>query len=203
MMEQLIQIDHQLFYWFNQSIANPFFDILFPILRDKKTWIPLYLGLVLWLIIKYKSKGGILILFLALSITLGDIISARIIKPGFERARPCHEESVINVRHIPSWDNTKSIYWWLPSKQPCGPGYSFVSSHATNHFALATTLGLCLWGPSPWILFIGLFWALHISLGQVYIGVHFPSDIFIGSILGLSIGLFLSKMFNKYVKFEI
>ena len=63
-MEQLIQIDHQLFYWFNQSIANPFFDILFPILRDKKTWIPLYLGLVLWLIIKYKSKGATLILFL-------------------------------------------------------------------------------------------------------------------------------------------
>jgi len=49
-----------------------------------------------------------------------------------------------------------------------------------------------MWG----LIFI---WALIQSYAQVYVGVHFPTDVFCGIIVGLIIGYVSGKLFNNQV----
>ncbi|MBK8699845.1 MAG: phosphatase PAP2 family protein [Saprospiraceae bacterium] len=80
----------------------------------------------------------------------------------------------------------------------CGSGYSFTSSHATNHFAIATFLSFSL-GTFLRKVRTPLFtWAGVISLAQVYVGVHFPLDVLCGGLLGFSVGLFWAWVFMRY-----
>jgi len=63
-------------------------------------------------------------------------------------------------------------------------GYSFPSTHATVSFALAEVLALY----EPRFRIVWYTIALAISVSRVYLGVHYPSDILVGALLGYSIG---------------
>ena len=141
-----------------------------------------------YLIYKTSKKAYIIIPLALASIGLADGISSHIIKPWIERIRPC---------------NLAEFTLEITTRVHCGSGFSFPSSHASNHFALATFIGLALYDISPWFLRIGLVWAAIISFAQVYVGVHFPIDVFSGMLLGLSIGFLLKKVMNVAVKYFI
>ena len=122
------------------------------------------------------------------TIGISDFISSKIIKPTIERPRPCHENSTIkNVRLLVG----------------CGGGYSFTSSHATNHFAIATFLGLVLLPLFRFSFPLFLAWAGSISYAQVYVGVHFPLDVISGGIVGFLIGYLFFRIYaalsEKYI----
>jgi undecaprenyl-diphosphatase len=64
--------------------------------------------------------------------------------------------------------------------------HSFPSGHAARAFLLATlALGL---GP-PWFGLALLAWAPLVSLARVSLGVHYPSDVAAGALLGIALGL--------------
>ncbi|TCK85604.1 undecaprenyl-diphosphatase [Albibacterium bauzanense] len=180
MLEYLTEIDKIVFLSINQGLSNPFFDFLMPILRNPYTWAPLYLFILIFAIKNYKKRGIIMILFFLLSFGLGDMISASVIKPQVMRVRPCNdvpfkEQVTVRVR--------------------CGSGYSMPSSHATNHFAMGVFLLMVFrkkWKPIIWL---SILWAASISFAQIYVGVHYPGDILVGSLLGILIGLFTSSIF--------
>ncbi|MEY2901476.1 MAG: hypothetical protein RLY89_582, partial [Bacteroidota bacterium] len=79
----------------------------------------------------------------------------------------------------------------------CGSGYSFTSSHATNHFAFAVfifiTMGQVL-GKWKWAF---LFWAGSVAYAQVYVGVHYPIDVLVGGLLGTLIGFISANLFQQ------
>ena len=50
---------------------------------------------------------------------------------------------------------------------------------------------------------IGLFWAAAIAYAQVYVGVHYPLDVFCGALLGLAFGITTGTIFNKRFGFAI
>jgi len=61
--------------------------------------------------------------------------------------------------------------------------YSFPSGHASGSFAIATSLTLRY--PDKPVLIAGLYaYALTVSLGRIYWGVHYPSDVFTGMLVG-------------------
>ena len=64
----------------------------------------------------------------------------------------------------------------------CGGTYGFVSSHASNTFAVAVFTGLFLRNRYYWIGI--LFWASLVGYSRIYLGVHFPGDIIGGAMLG-------------------
>ena len=100
---------------------------------------------------------------MVIAIILADYSSAQILKPFFQRLRPSHE-LIDGIRLL----------------VPKGGKYGFVSSHAANIFAAATVLSYF------YIKYKKLFFtiAVLVAFSRVYVGVHYPADIFFGSLLG-------------------
>lgn len=179
MLEQLIQFDQYLFFAVNKGLANPFFDWLMPALRNRFFWVPLYLFLAVFFVRNYGKQGWMLLIFLGLSFGLTDYFASSIVKPAFERLRPCNDPDIK--------DEVRSLI-------ACGSGFSFPSSHASNHFALAIFLISIFYHKWKPIMPLALFWAFSISFAQMYVGVHYPGDILFGAILGSMIGYSLSAI---------
>jgi undecaprenyl-diphosphatase len=179
MLEQLIQFDQNLFFTINHGLSNSFFDWLMPALRNRFFWTPLYLFIIIFSIRTYGKQGWIMILFLGLTFGCTDFISSSLIKPTVQRLRPCNDPEIKS--------DVKNLI-------DCGSGYSFPSSHASNHFGLAVFLIVLFFSKWKLILPMGLLWAASISFAQVYVGVHYPIDILAGAMLGGMIGFIMGKI---------
>jgi len=174
MMQELLQFDTELFLKIHRGLSNGFFDWLMPLLRNRYFWAPLYLFIVIFCIRQYKKNGLIIIGGILLAFALGDMISAKIIKPNVGRIRPCNEVQLSDQ---------------IIHRVPCPGGKSFPSSHATNHFGIAVFLIGVFYSKWKAILPIGILWAASISFAQVYVGVHYPIDVSVGMLLGITLGL--------------
>jgi undecaprenyl-diphosphatase len=108
----------------------------------------------------------------ALTILISDQVTSGLMKPFFERLRPCHEERLDGVIH---------------NYGRCGGLFGFVSSHAANTFAIATFLNLKIRDNLPYLKWIFL-WAFIISYTRIYLGVHYPFDILLGAVIGVAAG---------------
>jgi len=179
------QVDYFLFSKMNGEWHNAFLDSVIPFIRESYLWIPFYFFLILFTTINFKIKGWYWVLFFILNAMLSDFVSSTLIKGNLFRLRPCHDPSLGDkVRFLVSYCPTSS---------------GFTSSHAANHFAITmfifTTFKKAL---SPYWAFLFL-WACIISYAQVYVGVHFPLDIFCGAIVGLILGYIPAKIFNDRI----
>ncbi|WP_370450998.1 phosphatase PAP2 family protein [Olivibacter sp. XZL3] len=175
-----MQFDTDLFLMINQDMANIVFDWLMPHLRNPYTWAPLYLFILVFSIRTYKKRGVIMMVFLLLSFGAADFLSASVIKPAVKRIRPCNE---------------LTLQGEMVSRVRCGSGYSFPSSHASNHFAMALFLILVYRKRWNAILWFALFWAFAIGFAQIYVGVHYPVDVLAGAVFGSLIGYSLARLF--------
>ncbi len=72
----------------------------------------------------------------------------------------------------------------LPPLGGAPSSLSFPSAHATSSFAVATAMTRVEpWGALAFLL------AIALSLGRPYLGMHYPSDVVVGAILGVILGL--------------
>ena len=182
-MDYLIQLDHQLFNFINQELSNSFFDWIMPLIRNKNTWIPFYLLTAVLLFKTYGKKSLFIVLAVVLSVGLADGISSHALKPFFERTRPCLLPGFMeNVNLVVS---------------RCSGAYSFPSSHAANHFAIAFLLILIIRKNYSKLSSILLFWAGIICFAQIYVGVHFPTDI-LGGLLIAWLAAVISYSIYRY-----
>lgn len=184
-LEKIKNFDYKLFSKVNGEWHNSFFDVVFPFTREAFFWAPFYFFLVLFVTINFKKYGWLWVLFLIVNVFLSDQISSTLIKDNFFRLRPCRDPAVADhIRFLVSY---------------CPGSSSFTSSHAVNHFAAAmfifTTLRHKIKLNKWWsILFM---WAFIPSYAQIYVGVHFPTDILGGIIAGLILGFLVGYIFNK------
>jgi undecaprenyl-diphosphatase len=178
----ITSIDHTLFHFINQSIANPLLDAVCPILRNRFTWLPFYIIGGSWVLYKYRLNGLWILLTIAITILLSDQFS-NLIKMIVHRARPCHTEG---VRILVA----------------CSDTYSFTSNHAANHFALATFLTL-LFCHKRWVAYVLFLWASLVCFSQIYVGIHYPADIAAGALLGAGIGAIVYNVFERIVDVDI
>ena len=130
--------------------------------------------------------------FIGLLFLIGDQSSVKLFKDVFERLRPCHNPEITDLVH--------TLYG------KCGGQYGFVSSHATNSFALAIFSGFLLKSKYKYILPLMLLWAALVSYSRIYVGVHYPADILGGMILGSIVGIlvfWLMKFSNTRLGLKI
>jgi len=176
MVENLVEFDQNLFLKLNHW-ASPGLD---PVMLFLSGWIPwMILLIAVSLIIglstdKLFTRHNLFIVIgLAAVWILSDMVSVHLFKDLFERLRPCHEPSLAGQVRLVA--------------ESCGGPYGFVSSHASNSFALAIFSALAI--NRKWFTICVFVWALSISYSRIYLGVHYPGDIFGGILLGLFIGL--------------
>lgn len=170
-------------------MANPLFDSVMPLLRTSYSWAPLYLFLFVFAILNFKWNGVWWSLFFICTVSITDIISSRIFKEAFERLRPCQDPDFLE--HVRLLVNH------------CSGTFSFTSSHAANHFGMATYFYFTSRHLIHGWAWIGYIWAVLISFAQVYVGIHYPLDVICGALLGLCFGLFIGMFFNKRFGFAI
>lgn len=179
-MEKLKDIDQSLFIELN-SHHSPFWDTLMVLVSNKFVWFPFYFLLICLFIYFYRKRGVLMVLTLAASVGLADFVSSGIFKPFFERLRPCHEEVLGATVFV---------------IDGCGGRYGFVSSHAANSFAVAIFV-IFLLKPRQWLLKLVLvLWAVTISYSRIYLGVHYPGDVIVGSVIGSLAAWFGFYLYN-------
>jgi membrane-associated phospholipid phosphatase len=181
-MESILNFDAFLFDAINQGMSNAFFDKVLPFFREKLFWAPFYLFIISYIWLNFSTKKAIILLLgIVLSVAVADFTSSNLIKKNVQRIRPCND--VIFSQHI-------------IQRVPCGSGFSFTSSHACNHFAVAVFL-IGIFGKEwRWIKPALLIWAFLIAFAQVYVGVHYPLDVIVGGIIGSLIGLSILSFFK-------
>lgn len=184
MIDSLIQFDKQAFVLINGEWQNGFLDLICPFMRTQSNWYLAYAVVIYFLFNTYGKKAWYLLLTVGIAILVSDQLSGNLIKHAVERLRPCNDPAMSGqVRLLVH----------------CGSGFSFVSSHAANHFTAAFFMATVLAPTYRWIWPLALFWAAFISYSQVYVGVHFPLDICCGALLGISIGLVQGWVIKKFV----
>lgn len=183
--EELIRLDYAVFRLIQQIGVSNFLDHFMLGMREAKLWIPFYAFMLYWVWRNARSSMLLFILLTIASFGLADYSSASIFKPLFARERPCYEADLNGL---------------VRSLVGCGGRYGFPSSHATNHFALATFWywAIYLISGQKWRwLFL---WAFVIGYAQIYVGKHYPIDIVGGALLGILIGTVMAKLFEHWEK---
>lgn len=188
MIKYFSQLDHELFEWIQMHMRNSFLDPILLAARDKLFWIPLYIILISWVGFKFGRQAWKLFLLILITIIVTDQMNSTLLKKLVRRERPCNE-----------------VYFkdqFVPVL-PCSGGYSFPSSHATNHMGIAImiilTCGRYL-GPFKWLFLV---WALLIGFSQIYVGVHFPIDIAVGFLEGALLAFTIYSMSQKTKFFKL
>jgi undecaprenyl-diphosphatase len=183
LIESIIKLDKDLLLFLN-SMHNDITDFIMFWISEKFTWIPFYLFLIYLVIKNYKLRTIDVLVAVAILISLSDMTSVYGFKEVFQRLRPCHDPVVGPQVHLVN--------------DECGGMFSFVSSHAANTFALCFFL-ICILGKKiKWLTATMIIWASVVSYTRIYLGVHYPFDVFCGAILGTGIGITIGKSFNGY-----
>jgi undecaprenyl-diphosphatase len=181
-------VDTKLFFLINLGTANNLFDVLMPVLT--KGGYILFLPYVLYMFgkgIATRNAGGksymrqaLWTLFIAVcSLFIAEGIGT-IIKNAVARIRPCHV--LEGIRLLVN----------------CPASYSMPSGHAQSYFAFAVPIFPLTreFISTMWRLFpLGL--AIAVAFSRVYVGVHYPSDVVAGALIGVAVAIALVVFSGK------
>ena len=180
MFEQIRKLDEEILLFIN-SHHNSFLDSLMWFASGKWNWLPLYAFIIILLIIKFKKSAWLMILLIIPLIIASDQLSSGLLKPLTQRFRPSHEPGLENLLHYVN--------------KYRGGLYSFPSSHACNFFAGVSYACLAVAKKIKWLPYLLFPVALLACYSRMYLGVHYPSDILGGALLGAFLGWIFSKIF--------
>ena len=181
-MEQLIQLDKDLFIFLNSLGSEPF-DAFWLFITKQLHWTPFFIGVFYLLQRKVGWKNlGIIVLFIAVLITFTDQIT-NLFKNHFQRLRPCNDEEILDIIRIVKSSDT----------------FSFFSGHAANSMATTTFVFLLIRKYYKYTFLLFLF-PLIFAYSRIYLGLHFPGDILVGYMFGGTFGFGCYKIYNHFSK---
>lgn len=182
-LELLDAADKAVFAFIHAEASAPVLDGFMKMLRNALTWIPLYAFVAYWIIRRQPKYAWQFILMTIVCFAITDYGSASILKPLFARIRPCYDPDLQQA---------------IRGLVDCGGQFSLPSSHASNHFGLATFwfMAVSRMTGRRWnLLWV---WAVAICYAQIYVGKHYPLDILAGAVYGSAIGALCAHFFDRW-----
>ncbi len=175
-MHWLQTIDTGLFHFINRSLGNPVFDWLMPVLSGSGVpwFIPLAVAGVVGTLFYGTTRARLCALLIFLVVAIGDPLIINTIKHAIARPRPCLALSEV------------------VSRLGCTESGSMPSAHAANWFAITTVL--FLFYRRSWRFMLPM--AVGVAFSRVYCGVHYPSDVLAGALIGAAYALTLAWGFE-------
>jgi undecaprenyl-diphosphatase len=193
MISWLESIDRSILLFIN-GLNTPFLDELMWFFSGKLSLIPFYLILLYFLKKENNwSNSGLICIGVFLTVLISDQTSVHLFKEIFQRYRPSHNLEISHLLHY---------YEIKPGDFYRGGTYGFISSHAANYFGMLGFV-LPLFSEKYRILKVSsIVLGIIVSLSRVYLGVHYPSDVFLGAALGLLIGWSMNHFIYSRFKFD-
>lgn len=181
-------MDERVLLFLNQTIANDWADVFFAWISQSLFFsVPLLLLVMAFLSWRFGKDGFKFWLLIIAVITLGDQLGA-LLKYLVAQPRPCAElgETVRQVDTLFSINCSRHLN-------------GMPSNHALNFFLFVTYSSYVLrW--RGWLLGFGLL-AILVALSRVYLGVHYPSQILVGALIGISVGVGAGWLSVHHVSF--
>ena len=181
-------MDQELLLWINQSWAHPWLDVLMHRVSLRTGFgVPVALLILVYCAYRYGADGVKLWLWAVLAVAAGDAIGATI-KALASQARPCFDLYEL-VRQV-----------GRPPGTPCGSNLTGMpSNHSLDFFTMATLITFITRSRA---LMCGLFpVALAVALSRIYLGKHYPSQVMVGALIGITVGLVMAWLAVKYFEF--
>lgn len=179
--QTLIDYDKQLLLTVNGS-HSLYLDMLVRTLTHAATWIPLYLSLF-YIVVKNNDRVQKILLVLAsagLCVLIAGTIDDNIVKPFVARWRPTHDPQIGLLVDIV--DGYR------------GGRFGFFSAHASNTFSIAVFFWWLI--RSRLLTTAMVTWSLTNCWTRLYLGVHYPGDIFVGLCWGAFTGSFVYWLYH-------
>ena len=163
---------------FPASDAYSYFWVTY---TDKFTWMPMAIVAV-WCLLRHNTWRGALLMVLSVAMLflLSDFVIASTLKPWIARLRPSHDPAIMDMLTYVNGYR--------------GGNYGFPSNHASNGFAVAMFLALLY--RKPCITACTVLWACGSCYSRMFLGVHFPTDILVGALLGCLIAVIVYRIYN-------
>lgn len=178
----LQSMDLWLLHFFNGG-GNLLIDQMVWVLTSGFTWIPLYLALF-YVVIRNNetmSQIGLVILGALLCVLFADGLVDGIIKPTVARWRPTNDPIIKYTIHVVNGLR--------------GKDYGFCSAHAANTMSIAVFFSLLIRSRLMTVTLVG--WSLLNCWTRLYLGVHYPSDIACGLLLGMAVGILVYLLYYE------
>jgi undecaprenyl-diphosphatase len=205
-MDWLRALDVDLFRFVNGTLSNPVFDQIMPFVSRNPFGGPLRWPLVIAIVIfgaivirRRLHRIALCAAMAGIAIGVADGVICRNLKHAIGRPRPFNvladvktpgkyspsplmEERARERRPLQDTDNQKNVQrtGTIPPNPPAVTGNSMPSAHAANWFA-GTMVAFFYFRKSIRVM---LPLACLVSFSRVYNGVHYPSDVLAGAILG-------------------
>ena len=186
-MDTLLEADKALFLFLN-SLGSASYDPFWMLMTHRASNVVIYFILWVFYGVFYSWKQAAYLLVFTLLLLLSTDQMTNLFKSLTERLRPCYDSEIQHLVRL--------------VKPTCGGIYSFFSGHASNSFALAVFFSLLLSSISRLFIVVLPILALLIGYSRIYIGVHFPLDVIVGTLAGSMMGVIFYTFwlrFNQYV----
>jgi undecaprenyl-diphosphatase len=183
----LNNLDIAILRYFNLQWTGPGLDQFWLNIThlERQTWFLLIVFPILlaWFVYIYRRGSVKILIAVALAVAISDAFSYRVLKHLIDRPRPFLNPDLKWLRHIGD-----------------AHGASFPSNHAANSFAAAMILAWYI----PVFRHVVYILAALISISRIALGVHYPSDVLAGAVVGIAVGsLVRSLVLNRVIWFRL
>ena len=173
--------DRQTFIYLN-NLGIEQYDYFWITVTDFTTWIPLFLLFIILIFWKYPKREALFVILTILMTVwfVGTITD--LTKYSVARLRPNNTEEINTLIRILKTPST----------------YSFFSGHSSSSFSVTTAVVLFLRHRVKWC-WVFYLWPVLFVFSRIFVGVHFPVDIIVGTAVGIVSALFFYMLYVRLI----
>lgn len=180
-LERILKWDSDTFVYLN-NLGIEDYDVFWTTVTNFNTWIPLFVLFIVLIFIKYPRREAFFVIGTILVMALFVNTITDLTKYSVARLRPNNDEEINTLIRILKTPTT----------------YSFFSGHSSSSFSITTLVVLFLKNRFKWS-WLFYIWPLIFVMSRIFVGVHFPVDIIVGTSVGILSAIFFYMLYTRFI----